>query len=77
MTITKKADSSISFDAINYIPIYCYTASKSKGYKIIDIHKELENYTNGKSSYINSSNYSFFESEFQRIQNVLQWNFTS
>lgn len=77
LTITKKADSSISFDHIDYIPIYCYTSSKSKGFKLINIPKELKNYANGNSSYINSSNYSFFQSELERIQNVLQWNYTS
>lgn len=74
LSITKKTDDSISIDTVNYIPIYCYTSGKSKGYKIIDIKKEIENYENGKSNYITSSNYEFFKKELSRVQKVLAWD---
>lgn len=73
LTITKKADDSISIDNINYVPIYCYTSGTSKGFKLIDIKKELDNYNNGVSKYITKSTYSFFNSELSRVQKVLGW----
>lgn len=73
LSITKKADNTISIDNINYIPIYCYTSGTSKKYKLIDIKKELDNYNNGSSKYINSSNYNFYKNELERVQKVLNW----
>lgn len=73
LSITKKADNTITIDNINYIPIYCYTSGTSKKYKLIDIKKELDNYNNGSSKYINSSNYNFYKNELERIQKVLNW----
>lgn len=73
LSVTKKADDTISIDNINYIPIYCYTSGTSKKYKLIDIKKEIDNYNNGSSKYITSSNYSFYEDELERVQKVLNW----
>jgi len=73
LSVTKKADNTITIDNINYIPIYCYTSGTSKKYKLIDIKKELDNYNNGSSKYINSSNYNFYKNELERVQKVLNW----
>lgn len=73
MTVTKRADGNISIDSIDYTPIYCYTASKSKGYKLIDIAHELELYEAQSSNYINSSNATFYKNELERIHQVLGW----
>jgi len=74
LSVTKKSDNSIIIDNINYIPIYCYTKNKGKGFKIIDIQKELNNYNNGGSKYINSSNHTFYKNELERVKKVLNWN---
>lgn len=73
LSITKKADDTISIDNISYIPIYCYTGNGSKRFKLIDIKQEIENYENGGSKYITSSTYKFFKDELDRVQKVLNW----
>ena len=74
LSITKRTDNTISIGDINYIPIYCYTSSGSKRFKLIDIKKEIENYENGGSNYITSSTYKFFKDELIRVQKVLNWD---
>lgn len=74
LSIVKKADGSILIDNINYIPIYCYTSGGAKNFKLINIQKELDNYNNGNSKYINSSTYNFFKNELERVQTVLEWD---
>ncbi len=74
LTITKKADGSISIDDLNYIPIYMYKnpSLSIKRFKLIDLEKSISDYENGLVSSISASQYSLFKKELSQIKQILE-----
>ena len=69
--LTKKgSDGKITFEEILYTPIYTYTKSAYKNYKVMNLQKEIENYEAGNESLVSGSNYSIFRAELDRINSI-------
>ena len=74
LTVTKKADGTISIDKSDYIPLYIYKnpSLSLKKFVIIDLKKSIENYENGTDTSIGATAYNLFKKELSQIENILK-----
>ena len=65
-----------TIDSVSYIPIYMYKSASgsTKRYKVLDIEKTLENYSNGIDTSIGKSMYSTLQTELAKIKNTMGEN---
>lgn len=57
----------ISFENVNYIPIYTYTYPNFKNYKVLDMRKAIQNYEEGTNSLITRSTYDLLNKELEHV----------
>lgn len=73
LDITKNSTGKISFNKIDYIPIYMYknTTANTHKFKILDIQKSISDYESGNTSIVNSSLYDNLKTQLEKIKSIL------
>lgn len=71
--ITKHADGNVSFDTINYTPIYMYKNPNLsvRKMKLLDIRKTIEDYENGVDISIGKTNYEYLKKQLEKVNATL------
>lgn len=73
LEITKHADSKITIDKADYIPIYMYKGSSSKlqRMKLLDIEKTISDYESGTDTSIGQTTYQDLKIQLEKIKNIV------
>lgn len=73
LEITKHADSKITIDKADYIPIYMYKGSSSKlqRMKLLDIEKTISDYESGTDNSIGQTTYQDLKIQLEKIKNIV------
>lgn len=57
----------LSFENVNYIPIYTFTSPNFKNYKVLDIRSAIERYENGEEGSVSKSYYDLLVKELEHV----------
>ena len=57
----------LSFENINYIPIYTFTSPNFKNYKVLDIRSAIERYENEEEGRVSKSHYDLLLKELEHV----------
>lgn len=57
----------LSFENINYIPIYTFTSPNFKNYKVLDIRTAISRYENGEEGRVSKSYYDLLVKELEHV----------
>lgn len=74
LNITINPNGKLSFDSINYIPIYMYknNSLKIRKMKVLDIKKSISNYENGIDTSIGQNTYNVLKSQLDKINQIVE-----
>lgn len=73
LTITKHVDGTISIDKVDYVPIYMYkdTSTKTRGMKLIDITKAMDDYESFVDTSIGEKLYNTLKTQLNKIISIV------
>lgn len=73
LKFTKQTNGKVSFDSVDYVPIYMYKNSNvsSKKFKVLDIEKTIAKYENGDTSIVSPNIYKNLKIQLEKIYDIL------